>query len=412
MTGSTEKPSGSGQMLSGVRVLDLSRDLSGPYTSMMLAELGADVIKVEHPESGDETRSWPPFIDGVSGYYSTINRSKRDIAVDLKNDGGLRVVLELAQKSDIVLQSFTPGVADRLGLGYEAIRENNPGVIFYSISGYGQEGPWAQKRGYDPILQAGSGFMSLTGERDRGPVKTIVPIADVSTAVYGLASILGALFHRERTGQGQYIDMAMMDVMVSLLTVVGTRYLLTGNVPQRNGTENPQRVPSSAYECSDGKLIQTVPNQRQWPAFCRLLGHPEWIDDERYCDPAARVVNQDTLYPRIRESFLTKTAEEWAALLDDATIAASPIYSIDEVFALPQVKFREMVQSYFVDGFGDVPALGSPLKYSETPPVIKSPPPRLGQHTIDVLRELGRNEDEIAQLIKDGAIAGDKGSGS
>jgi formyl-CoA transferase len=250
--------------------------------------------------------------------------------------------------------------------------------------------------------------MSLTGESGRGPVKTIVPIADVSTAIYGSSAILGALFHRERTKEGQYIDMSMMDVMVSLLSVVGTRYLLTGVVPQRNGTENPQRVPSSAYECSDGKLIQTVPNQRQWPTFCKVLGHPEWTDDERYENPAVRVANQDTLYPQIRAAFKKRTSEEWAAILDEATIACSPIYSIDEVFNLPQVKARNMVQSYEVEGYGDVPAIGSPVKYSETPPRISSPPPRLGQHTVEVLSELGRSQDEIDRLVSQKSVFAEK----
>jgi formyl-CoA transferase/CoA:oxalate CoA-transferase len=377
---------------------------------MMLAELGADVIEVEHPVKGDETRSWPPFIDGVSGYFSTINRSKRGIAIDLKDEEGLDIVLQLAARADVVMQSFTPGVADRLGVGYDAVRALKPDTIYYSVSGYGQDGPWREKRGYDPILQAASGFMSLTGEAGRGPVKTIVPIADVSTAIYGSSAILGALFYRERTKKGQFIDMSMMDVMVSLLSVVGTRYLLTGVVPQRNGTENPQRVPSSAYECKDGKLIQTVPNQRQWPSFCGVLGHPEWIEDARYENPAVRVANQETLYPQIREAFKTRSSEEWAAILDDATIACSPIYSIDEVFDLPQVRARDMVQSYEVAGYGDVPAIGSPVKYSETPPRISSAPPRLGQHTVEVLRELGRSDDEINQLISNKSVFSEKGS--
>ncbi|MBU6423906.1 MAG: CoA transferase, partial [Chloroflexi bacterium] len=239
----------SGDVLAGVRVLDLSRDLSAPYTSMMLAELGADVIEVEHPLTGDETRSWPPMVDGLSGYFATVNRSKRGIAVDLKHPEGVRIILDLARDAEVVMQSFTPGVADRLGIGYEAVRRVNEDVVYYSLSGFGQDGPWRTRRGYDPIMQAISGHMSVMGERDRGPVKSMAPTADVSTAIYGCAAILGALFRHERTGRGDHIDMSMLDVMVSTLSVVATRYLWTGALPRRQGTENPARVPSAAFEC-------------------------------------------------------------------------------------------------------------------------------------------------------------------
>ena len=212
-----------GEILTGIRVLDLSRDLSGPYTSMMLAELGADVIEIEHPATGDESRSWPPRLDGIGGYFATVNRSKRSLALDLKHPDGLAIALDLARRSDVVMQSFTPGTADRLGIGYAAVRDINESVIYYSLSGYGQDGPWRTRRGYDPILQAVSGLMSVTGEAGRGPVKSMVPVADLSSAVYGTAAILGALFHRERIGQGQHVDLAMLDVMVSLLTVVAAR---------------------------------------------------------------------------------------------------------------------------------------------------------------------------------------------
>ncbi|MCW2782176.1 MAG: L-carnitine dehydratase/bile acid-inducible protein [Marmoricola sp.] len=391
-------------VLDGIRVLDLCRDLSGPYTSMMLAEFGADVIEVEHHLTGDETRVWPPIVGGISGYFASINRSKRSLAVDLKDPDGKAAVLELAAKADVVMQSFTPGVAARLGIGYDDVSRDNPGVVYYSLSGYGQDGPWREKRGYDPILQAASGFMSLTGENGRGPVKSIVPIADLSSSIYGFASIMAALFRRERTGKGQHIDNSMMDVGVSMLSVVGTRYLMTGVVPERNGTENPQRVPSAAFGCSDGRYLQVVPNQRQWPAFCAVLGRPDWVSDERFATPTSRIEHQAELYPMIREAFLDKTADVWSELLGDATIACSPIYSMDEVFDLPQVKHREMVQSYHLPAVGEVPAISLPFKLSETPPRIRSAPPYLGEHSVDVLRELGRSEDQIAQMIERKAV--------
>lgn len=390
--------------LDGVRVLDLCRDLAGPYASMMLAEHGADVVEVEHPDGGDEIRSWPPHIHGIDGYFGSINRSKRSIAIDLKSPRGIEIVKALARESDIVMQSFTPGVADRLGIGYEAIRAVKPDVVYYSVSGYGQTGPWRHKRGYDPIIQAASGFMSVTGEAGRTPVKSMIPIADLSTAAYGYAGIVSALYRKSRTGKGQHLELSMLDVMVSMLSVVGTRHLLTGVVPTRNGTENPQRVPSAAFLCSDGGYLQLVPNQRQWPLFCTLMGRPDWEHDPRFATPAARVENQFELYPVVREIFATKTVDEWITLAEAATIACSRINSIEEVFKLPQVEHREMVQTYEVGDGIEIPAIAFPFKYSQTPITIKSPPPRLGQHTVEILEEIGRSDAEIAELIGDRVV--------
>jgi glutaryl-CoA transferase len=394
----------SDQLLRGIRVLDLTRDLSGPYTSMMLAELGADVVEVEHPVTGDESRSWPPKLDDIGGYFAAVNRSKRCLALDLRRPEGVDVVLRLAARSDVVMQSFTPGTAERLGVGYDAVRAVNPEVVYYSLSGYGQDGPWRTKRGYDPILQAVSGHMSVMGEAGRGPVKSMVPIADLSCAVYGTAAILGGLLYKERTGRGQHIDLGMLDVMVSMLTVVAARHFLTGEIPTRQGTRNPQRVPSTAFECADGRYLQVVPNQRQWPAFCRVVGRENWIDDPRFATPAARVEHADTVYACLEKDFLTRTQPEWETALTEATIACGPINTLPDVFALDQVKHRGLVETYDVEGVGAVPGLALPFRFSQTPSRIRSRPPRLGEHSVEVLRELGLDDETISALVTDGVV--------
>jgi crotonobetainyl-CoA:carnitine CoA-transferase CaiB-like acyl-CoA transferase len=398
---------GPGSMLSGIRVLDVCRDLAGPLCSMMLAEHGAEVIEVEHPETGDETRSWPPIAgDGFSGYFATMNRGKRGIAVNLKHQDGLELIYDIARTSDVFMQSFTPGVADRLGLGYERISAINPRIVYCSVSGFGQTGPYRTKRGYDPILQAMSGFMSVIGDKDGGPAKSMAPIVDVSTAVHAFASILGSLFWRERNGggTGQHIDMSMLDVIVSMLSIVGTRYLMTGTVPTRQGTENPQRVPSAAFECADGRYLQAVPNQRQWPSFCALLEYPEWAEDPRFATPVARVNHRDVLYPMVREAFRKRPRDEWRAAFDEAAVACAPINDLAEVFADPQVQARQLVEYYDQPGVGPVAGLALPFKYSQTPCATITRPPELGEHTIDVLRDFGRSEETIRQLLDQGTV--------
>jgi len=391
-------------ILAGVKVLDLCGYLAGPLCSMMLAEFGAEVIEVEHPTTGDETREWPPIVGEYSGYFASMNRSKRSLALDLKSAEGIAVVHELVRRADVVMQSFTPGVAERLGLGYERLRELNPNMIYYSLSGFGQTGPYRTKRGFDPIVQAMSGFMSVTGEKNGSPVKTMIPIADVSAGIYGFASILGALFWRERSGEGQSIDMSMFDVMVSMLSVVGTRYLMTGDVPQRQGTENPQRVPSAALECGDGRYLQLSPNQRHWPKFCELLGHPEWSADPRFATPTARVRNGEELYGLLRGAMQAKPAGEWRKLFDENAIVCGPIQDLAEVFSDPQVLARKMVDEMDLPGIGKVPAINLPFRYSKGQVGIRMPPPKLGEHSEEILREIGFDPARIRRLIDDGVV--------
>lgn len=396
-------------ILAGIKVLDFSRFLAGPMCSMMMGEFGAEVVAVENTQGGDEVRQWPPFGDAerkFSGYYASANRSKRSIALDLKSPEGLAIALELASNADVVMEGFTPGVAQRLGLGYDKIRAINDRVIYYSLSGFGQTGPYRTKGGFDPVLQAMSGLMSLTGEKNRGPVKSMVPVADLSAAIHGFAAILGALFYRERTGRGQAIDLGMLDVMVSMLSVVGTRYLMTGEIPERCGTENPQRVPSAAFECADGTYIQVAPNQRQWAAFCELMARSDWKTDKRFATAVERVNHANEVNAEVGEAMKTKVASEWLVLFEQHGIVAGPINDLKAVFNDPQVIDRKMVKAYDVVGIGEVPAIDLPFRFSESSAHIRRPPPFLGEHTVEIMLELGRSEPQIYQLMSDGVIRG------
>ncbi len=396
---------GQAGILAGIRVVDLSRTFAGPLCAMILAELGAEVIKVEDPGGGDETRTWPPQIDGQSGYYHALNRSKRGITANFKHPDGLRIVHDLIARSDVVVENFTPGVADRLGLGYAQLRALNPRLIYCSISGFGQTGPYRTRKGYDPILQAMGGLMSVTGEKGGGPLKTMLPVADTSTGVFACLGILGALFARERGGGGQYLDMAMLDVMVTMLTTVGTAFLYTGAVPQRAGTENPARVPSAAYLCRDGEFVQLVPNQRQWPLFCAIIGLPALADDPRFDTNLRRIEHQDALQPLLRDRLRERDSTEWLDLFLEHGIPSGPIYTLDRLFADPQVAAREMVGGFDHPLLGAMPAINLPFKFSATPVGITSPPPLYGEHTEDILKgDLGYSAEEVARLRREGAI--------
>ena len=391
--------------LTGIRVVDFSRVLAGPYCSMMLAELGADVIKIEEPGTGDEARLWPPYVNGQSGYFFSVNRSKRSLALNLKAGEGRVIAQSLCREADVVLENFAPGVAGRLGIDYPTLSAGNPRLVYCSVSGFGQTGPYRDKRAYDPILQAMSGLMSVTGSRDGEPVKCGVAISDVAAAVFAAFSIAVSLFRRERTGRGQSIDLGMLDSSISMLTFQAAIYLCGQGVPGLFGSENPTRVPSANYQAADGRYLHVVVNDRQWPKFCELLGMPEMARHPELATNRARVANRDWVNKLISQTMGTRPSNEWIPLFESEGLPIGPVNSIEEALADPQVVAREMVKSFLHPIAGEVRAIDMPYRFSEAPTGIKSAPPLLGQHTDELLAGLlGISSEEIARLRASGVV--------
>ncbi|SFM43210.1 CaiB/BaiF CoA transferase family protein [Thermodesulforhabdus norvegica] len=397
---------GSDKPLKGIKVLDLSRVLAGPYCSMMLGDLGADVIKVEKPGEGDETRAWgPPNAGGESAYYLCVNRNKRSITVDMKTPEGQEIIRKLAERSDVVLENYKVGTLQRLGLGYEDLKKINPRLIYCSITGFGQYGPYKDRPGYDFIIQGMGGIMSITGEPDGPPMKVGVAIVDITAGLFACSSILAALYHRERTGRGQYIDIALLDSVVAWLANVGSNYLISGELPKRYGNAHPNIVPYEPFKTKDGTYIAVgVGNDRQWQVFCKIIGLEELAKDPRFATNPQRVVNRKELIPIIAGKMLEKTSEEWLRELEKNKIPCGPINTLDRVFSDPQVQARQMVVEVPHPTAGSIKLVASPMKFSDTPCTVDRYPPLLGEHTEEVLSELGYSAEEIARLRKKGVI--------
>ena len=403
--------------LDGLRVLDLSRVLAGPMSAQILADLGADVIKVERPGRGDDSREWaPPFVaDPVvapldeSAYFWSCNRGKRSIAVDLSSQSGRALVARLMAQSDVVIENYKVGTLDRYGLGYETQAKVNPKLIYCSITGFGQTGPYSALPGYDTIVQAMGGLMSLTGNPDGaaggGPRKAGLAVADLMTGLYSCIAILAALNERNTSGLGQHIDMSLLDVQVSALSTVGMSYLTTGKVPQRAGNRLATVYPSDAFRCGDGDLMLIVGNDGQFRRFCNVMDLPGVADDPRFSRNADRLRNADALAPLISRALAPRSMAECQALLDSAGVPASPINNVAQVFANPQVQAREMVRELGQANGQPVKMIANPIRMSRTPPIYKRPPPTLGQHNSEVLRdELGLTEQARKDLAQDGTI--------
>jgi formyl-CoA transferase len=393
--------------LSGYRVLDLSRILAGPYCTMILGDQGAEVIKVERPDIGDDTRTWgPPFAGGESAYYLCCNRNKKSIAIDLKNPEGVELVQELAKVSDVLVENFTPGLMKRLGLDFETLRQINPRLVYASITAYGQDGPYRDRPGYDMVLSAVGGLMFITGEKDGNPCKVGVAITDVLTGVYASGAITSALLWRERSGKGQYLDISLLDVQVSGLANIASNYLVAGKEATRWGTAHESIIPYQVFQTQDRPIAIAVANQKLWINFCKLVGKEEWLNDPRFESNPKRVANREVLLPLIDDLFSQKTCDEWMTLLVGAAIPCGPVNDMQHLFADPQVQHRNMIAEVPHPTIGTLRLAGLPIKYTETPGTIRLHPPLLGEHTDIVLAEvLDCSPQEIAALNAKGAIS-------
>ena len=391
--------------LAGLRVLDLSRILSGPFATMIFADLGADVVKLENPTVGDDTREWaPPYQGDQSAYFLAINRNKRGIAVDLKSERGRAIAQRLADQADVLVENFRPGTAARLGLGYEELSQRNPRLIYASISGFGQTGPYSSEPGYDAIAQALGGLMSVTGEADGEPVRAGNSAADLAAAMWAAIGILSALHARNRTGRGDWIDVSLLDGQIAWLTYLAGGYFATGEVPRRYGSAHPSIVPYQALRTADGYLMVAVGNDVLWQRFAPLIGRPELADDPRFATNPDRVANRAELLTLIETALSARGSSEWAEELSRAGIPAGAINTIDKALVHPQVQARDMVLTTEHPTAGTLRMTGSPIKLSEHTTTVRRPPPLLGQHTDEVLGELGYTADEIAAMRGDGVI--------
>jgi len=415
MSGS--QPGAAKGALAGIRVLDLSRVLAGPWAGQILGDLGADVIKVERPGRGDDTRSWgPPYLNddrgeatSESAYYLSANRNKQSVTIDITKPDGQRLLKDLVAESDVLLENFKVGGLKRYGLDYESLAAINPRLIYCSITGFGQDGPYAERPGYDFLIQGMGGLMSITGHPDGepggGPVKAGVALTDITTGLYAAIAVLAAVNHRHQSGEGQHIDMALLDVQVATLANQAMNFLTSGTAPGRMGNAHPNIVPYQTFPAADGDIIVTIGNDDQFARFCDVAGRPDWASDARYATNAARVANRDTLIPALRQTTVMRTSEEWLRLLEQAGVPGGPVNTIEQVFENPQVRHRGLRIDLSHPLKARLGLVGSPLRLSASPVRYASAPPLLGEHTERVLADLlGLDADHVAQLKADGVI--------
>jgi glutaryl-CoA transferase len=403
----TNLPDPSEQLLEGVRVIDLTRILAGPYCTMLLGDLGADVIKIEIPERGDDTRQWgPPFTaGGQSAYFLAANRNKRSLTLDLKSDRGMEILKALIQTGDVLIENFRAGTLEKWGLDYDQLQELKPDLIYCTVTGYGYTGPYRDRPGYDFVVQALGGFMSVTGPEDGQPYRAGIAIADLASGIYASNAVLASLFARERTGKGQRIDISLLDCQVALMSYVASNNLVSKEPPRRFGNAHPNIVPYEVFEAEDGYFAFAAGNDLQWAKFCKAVDRETWVTDERFSTNPVRLENRTELVGLLNELFMTQTIKHWIELCESIGLPASPINTMDAVLSDPQVLARELVMEVPHHTEGSVPLLRSPLNIPTAPSEVRYPPPTLGQHTDEILDELlSFDAAEIQSLREAGVV--------
>ncbi|MDE0044020.1 MAG: CoA transferase [Candidatus Poribacteria bacterium] len=391
--------------LTGIRVLDLTRVLAGPYATMVLGDLGAEVIKLEQPGTGDESRNFGPFKNGFSLYFMSVNRGKQSLTLDLKAPQGKEIFLELVKQSDVLVENFRPGAMKKLGLDYETLRQSHPSLIYAACSGFGQTGPYAERGAYDMIIQGMGGIISITGEPKRPPVRVGTSISDITAALFTAIGILSALHHRNRTGEGQLVDVGMLDGMVAILENAIVRHFATGEIPQPLGSQHPAITPFEAFESTDGYIIIAIGNDSLWRKFCEHVNRLDLVRDERFATNASRTTNHDQLYPILTEIMRKRTTDQWIEGLDALGVPCGPINTIDKVVNHPQVLAREMIAKVAHDITGSVEVPGVPIKLSDTPGQVSSPAPALGEHTSKILTGLlGKSQETVDRLEREKVV--------